>query len=596
MKGQVELEKRLAAIRKKNARRAAKEQQSELAAAAIAHEQRQDEARERRQAAKTSQPAPKPAAPKPAPAVQDVDVDALLKLKLLQDVIRTDECASDLRVFVRDAWKVLHPTEQLIEAPYIDAICEYLMSMRRGDFSRLIVNQPPRTLKSTIISVIFPAWVWATDPTIKFIFWSYSFEKLTVPLSVDRRTLIQSPWYQESWGSKFKLSADENQKWAFSNDKSGHMVCLSGATGIGGNFLIVDDPHSVEEAISDVDRERGVRMVRQGLMSRLDNPQKDSVILVMQRLHHKDVAGSFIEDGTWTHLKLPAEEQKGASIPLPISSKVWERPAGDLLDPVRLSKQVLQQKQLELGASGYAGQYLQEPSVDGGNIFKSDWFQFYDPEHVPQFEQVMLSVDATFGNTKNADDCAIHAWGIVGNRSYLIERDTRKMNFATTKAAVRAMYQKHNAHGVLIEKKANGQALIDELKQEFFCIPISPDWGDKQARAQACSPMVEAGTVYLPSNLDGTTLQSLAAKFPNADKDDIDAMTQFLNWRRAANGWGMFLETQARMANAKPRDSQISPTGVYQGKKPNVSASGVYQGDAQPLVKGLTWAKENLTN
>ena len=173
-----------------------------------------------------------------------------------------------------------------------------------------------------------------------------------------------------------------------------------------------------------------------------------------------------------------------------------------------------------------------------------------------------ITVDATFGSVKeSADDVAIQAWGMVGNKSYLVDRDTRKMNFSTTKAAIRSMMKKYDAHCCLIEKKANGAAIIEELRGEFTIIEISPDWGDKVARAQACSPMVEAGLCYLPSKeVWAVKIQNLAAKFPNADKDDIDAMSQYLNWRRKHGAMLGWLKREAERADkGRQPDPLVQP-------------------------------------
>jgi predicted phage terminase large subunit-like protein len=222
-----------------------------------------------------------------------------------------------------------------------------------------------------------------------------------------------------------------------------------------------------------------------------------------------------------------------------------------LLDPIRLSDAVLKAKMIELGSVGYAGQYMQEPAPAEGAIFNPSWWQWYD--ELPPCDEVTVTVDATFGSVKeSADDVAIQAWGMTGNKNYFIDRDTRKMNFSTTKAAIRSMMAKHKASFLLIEKKANGAAIIEELRSEFTIIEVNPDWGDKVARAQACSPMVEAGLAYLPSKqVWAVSIQNLAAKFPNSDKDDIDAMSQYLNWRRKHGQMLGWLKREAERAGEK---------------------------------------------
>jgi predicted phage terminase large subunit-like protein len=484
--------------------------------------------------------------------------------KILEEQYRR-KLQSNFGLFVRQAWPILHPHEPLSDGWYIEALTDWAQAAKEGLIRRLIVNQPPRTLKSTIFSIMFPVWCWTTEPSKKFIFYSWSFDKLSVPLSVDRRRLIESVWYQGYWGHKFNLSYDENMKWMFSNSETGRMTVLTGATGIGGNFLVIDDPHNTEQAESDAERTTCVRMVRQGLMTRLDNPQSDSVIVVMQRLHDQDVSGAFLKDGGWNHLCLPAkieQDDKPCDVISPRSGRlIHHRDVGDLLDPIRLPNEVLEEKKVELGSRGHAGQYQQQPAPPTGTIFRTTWWQWYDLDRPPEFEQVVISVDASFKGKETSDDVAVQAWGMLNVLSYLLDRDTRKMGFAATKSAIRAMVSRWGATIVLIEDKANGSAIIEELKTEFYVIPIDPGFGDKVARAEGCSPMVEAGTVYLPSGTHGTKIQTLAAKFPNADKDDIDALTQFLNWRRKRGAAMKWFEAMAKRAR-DGKEQTTEPQGI----------------------------------
>lgn len=479
--------------------------------------------------------------------------------KVLEEQYRR-KLQANFSLFVRQAWEVLNPGEPLVENFYIDAIAEHLQALRQGQFTRLIINQPPRTLKSTITSIMFPDWLWTSQPSTKLVFYTYSFDKLSVPQSVQRRRLLMSNWYQTYWGDRFHLSFDENMKWRFSCDAGGHMTVVTGATGTGGNYLIVDDPHSVEEALSDAERQAGVTKFREGLMSRLDNPQSDKVVLVMQRLHDSDVAGEMLKDGGWTHLCLPAEAEKRTKIFMPLSKTTWTRKKSNLLDATRLPQSILKSKKVELGSRAYAGQYQQEPAPPTGNIFNTTWWQWYDA--LPELEQVVVSVDAAFKDTKTSNDVSIQKWGMLGVRSFFISRDTAKMGFAATKAHIHAMMESDpKANVLLVEEKANGAAIIEALKMEFHVIAIDPGHSDKVARAEACSPMVEAGTVYLPrKNPDGVKIQTLAAKFPNADKDDIDALTQFLNWRRKRGAAMKWFEEQAKkmQQEAEPEPEKLT--------------------------------------
>lgn len=471
------------------------------------------------------------------------------------------KCEQDLRFFVREAWKVLNPGVELIDGWYIDAICENLMAVRNGTTARLIINQPPRSLKTTLVSEMFPCWWWATQPEMRFVFNSYSFT-LSVTMSLHRRRLIESEWYQSYWAGVFQMAPDENTQGRFVNDKTGHMTILTSATGMGGDVMIIDDPLAADEAYSDVEREKSITFFRESLTSRLDNPATSKIVIVQQRLHDRDLTGILLKDGGWTHLCLPVEVREEQTVTLPISGKVIYRTPKNklrLLDPVRFSDKVLAERKVSLGPFGYAGQYMQEPAPPGGVIFKAEWWQWYELDkngvaQIPQMEQIIGSVDATFGSKADtASECAIQAWGLTGINTYLLGRDTHKRGFNETLAAIDAMAQKYSINVWLVEKKAMGSAIIETISKKYYIQEISPDWGDKIQRAEACSPMVSAGTVYLPRNQDGITIQTYASKFPASNTDDIDAMTQVLNWRKNRGVFMEWFKAQALKAEAEEK-------------------------------------------
>lgn len=461
-------------------------------------------------------------------------LDAREKQELAGLLIEKDrrQLVRSLPDYTREAWKILEPASPLVDNWYVDAITEHLQAAFNGDIHRLVINQPPQTGKSNLVSRIFPTWGWANNPALKWMFYTYNFKGLTEPMNVQRRNILLSPWWQERWGHTMTLAADESMKWRFVNDKTGHMTAATGATGIGADFLIVDDLHSASEAWSEAERTAGVTFFRNTLMSRLTPGGKNVCIIVAQRLHEKDVCGEVLKDGGWEHLCLPATAEGQQTIFLPLSGRKWVRKKGELLDEQRLPKKELKAKETELGSRGFAGQYQQRPAPATGIIFRPDWWQYR--KNFPEFEMKVISVDAAF--KENRDDVAIQCWGTVGISSFLIEKDTTPKGYIRTKAAIREMF-KRNSTGcgvsiVLIEDKANGSAICEELKTEFPVKAVEPA-GGKVARAEACSPDVEAKNVFLPEGASWVTkFVHDCTLFPAGDDHDVDAMTQFLNWRR----------------------------------------------------------------
>lgn len=219
--------------------------------------------------------------------------------------------------------------------------------------------------------------------------------------------------------------------------------------------------------------------------------------------------------------------------------RVYRRKRGDVLQPARYPLPVV--LGLKMKPREWSGQYQQEPVPSAGEIFDSSWWKYYKPKAAPEFDLVVLSVDCSFRATATADYVSIQKWGQVGPRSYLLDCRTEHLGFAATKAAIRAMQQEGRpASTVLVEARANGDAIIEELKNDpdfgAAVIAIEPE-GGKESRAHAASTDIEAGNVYLPEDATwlSTYLKTFAAFPGGRHDDDVDATTQFLGWRRTRN-------------------------------------------------------------
>ncbi|HKT10213.1 MAG TPA: phage terminase large subunit [Terriglobia bacterium] len=436
--------------------------------------------------------------------------------------------------FAAAGWKILEPSREWRPTWYRKAIAEYLQAMWAGEYKRLLITVPPQSGKSTLVTKLFPTWIWTRAPGARCLFASYSFEGLAVPMSIERRRLIESRWYQENWGGKFQLSQDDNLKWRYSNSMGGHHIAVTGATGIGGDLLIVDDPHSADEARSDTERQATVDRFDNTLMTRLTPEGRGLCVVVCQRLHERDLAGTLIEKGGWEHLDLGAEAEKPQKLFMPVSKRWILRRRKALLDSVSMPKEFLEAKRIELGPAGYSAQYQQRPAPSEGIIFNPAWWKRHSDR--PEVEMIAISVDANF--KAGRDPVAVHAWGFKGPKSYLIDWQTIQVGFVGTKNLVREFVHAHRANVVLIEEAANGAAIIEELSQEFPVVPITAI-GSKEARAEAVAPQVAAGFVSIPEGARGDKFVLDAAKFPlGANDHDVDAMTQALNWRRQ-NAFGL---------------------------------------------------------
>ena len=287
-------------------------------------------------------------------------------------------------------------------------LCEYLALVKQRKVLRLIVNVPPRTAKSTIATICFPCWTWTSEPGHGFLCSSYSRE-LSTEHSVARRNLITSSWYQSLWGNRFKLAADQNLKTQFDNDRRGQMISTSvggTATGKGGDTLIVDDPLSADQALSDAERKTANEWFDGTLRTRLNDPGTGAIVVIMQRLHELDLTGFLLatEADQWTHIKIPLEAEGLERWTYPVSGTVHQRQLGDVLQSERFPPAVV--ARLRSRGLIYAGQYQQRPAPLEGNIIKRAQVRYYggvDPgtgestKSLPeQFDLEIISADCAF--------------------------------------------------------------------------------------------------------------------------------------------------------------------------------------------------------
>lgn len=440
----------------------------------------------------------------------------------------------NLAHFFKAAWPILEPDVPLLSNWHHDLLAEYLTATLTGDIKRLIINMPPRYGKSLFTTVQFPVWSWIKNPNLKYIFASYA-QNLSTKHSLDRRNIIQSFWFQSAWGKSFKLQDDENQKMEFANDKRGSMIATSmqgSVTGKGADFVIVDDPHNPMQAESDTQRESVIQAFDSMFTTRLNSQKTGRIIVIMQRLHDKDLSGHLLGQKKWTHVCLPAESPKYHRLVMPISKRQVVRGFGQLLHPEREGKDELAAQKKALGSYSYSGQYDQNPTPRVGGILKRTYWKYWQtlPE---RFDEMIQSWDLTFKDLETSDYVVGTVWGRVGANKYLLDMVREQMGLTASCKAILAQSQKWpKARKILIEDKANGPAVIEVLKSKISgIIPVNPV-GSKMERAAAIEPQCEAGNVFFPDPLKFPWVQDVieeCAKFPRGEHDDIvDSVTQAL--------------------------------------------------------------------
>lgn len=448
----------------------------------------------------------------------------------------TRRAEESLRVYIRRAWPVIEPATEYLHNWHIDAICDYLEAVTRGEITRLLINMPPRYMKSIAASVLWPTWEWIRHPHTRWLFASYS-SSLSTKHSVDRRTVIESRWYRDRWGDRYQLSTDQNVKTEFQNTARGVMVATSvggSATGKGGDRVVVDDPHNPEEAQSDLQREAGCRFFSQTLSSRLNDKRRGAIVVIMQRLHEADVSSLCIDQG-YVHLKLPAEAEERQVISAP-GGHEYVRELGDLLWPEREGPEELAAMRVSLGSYGYAGQYQQRPAPAEGGIFRRDWFRG-TYARLPEFREVYTVWDTALKDKEQNDETASLTLGAGEDGNVYLLRLTHGRwetpdvaRFLVEQAQwLRDLYGDRYT-GDFVEDTVSGTTLLQYVRRshpELVLIPVKAEL-DKVSRARGVTPLCESGRVLLPDlalypEARGWTedLLTQVTTFPNARHDDM---------------------------------------------------------------------------
>jgi hypothetical protein len=410
--------------------------------------------------------------------------------------------ANDLHEFTRQAWPIVNPGKEFVDNWHIGAIAEHLTAVTNGEITRLLINVPYRFSKSTLVSVMWPAWTWIKRPSHQWLCGSHSMT-LAIRDNLAMRRLVTSPWYRDQWGDSFELTGDQNQKTNFQNDHNGHRWAFgmtSGVMGADSDTVIVDDPHDREGADSEAERERTLLNFDQGVATRLNDPIRSSIAIIMQRLNKEDLSGHVLEsEAGYQHVLIPMHFDPARTKTTIIGWSDPRKKTGELAWPQRMSEEWCAQEAKRLGPYGAAGQLEQNPSPAAGGIFKREDWRFYDT--LPsKFDASAQSWDLAFKGTKTSNYVAGQAWGRIGANVYWKPGEVyEQLDFVETCTEFVKFSVLHPYETKLVEDKANGPALIATLKGRIPGItPVNPD-GGSEAVARSCAPYVAAGNVWLPN-------------------------------------------------------------------------------------------------
>jgi predicted phage terminase large subunit-like protein len=441
----------------------------------------------------------------------------------------------ELSLFVRYGFKEIGGETAYLHAPYIDAIIHVLERVRLGELRRLIITLPPRHLKSVIVSTCWPAWLLGLNPALRIIAASYG-QDLAEKLARDSLKIMDAPFYRRAFP---ELSLIRRSSADFETSAGGGRLSTSlngPLTGRGADLIIIDDPIKAADVMSEAVRKAAIEWLTNVLMSRLNDQNSGAIVLVMQRLHQNDLAGELLEKGGWHELRLPAIAAEAQSIPIG-DRQFYRRVEGDILHPVRQSRETLDAIRAEIGSTAFAAQYLEDPIPAEGNLVRAEWLQTYEPALLDQSDGIVVQSWDTATKTGERNDWCVCITALVRRREvYVLDVWRRRVEFPDLLKASQRLAREWQANTLLIEDSANGAALIQRLRNEQptgvpLPIPIRPKI-DKWSRVAAASSMVEAGKLRLPADAYWLTEFKLELLgFPLGHHDDqVDALSQLLTW------------------------------------------------------------------
>jgi predicted phage terminase large subunit-like protein len=534
--------------------------------------------------------------------------------------------------FFKAAWPQFDVAE-FADNWHLEDICNHMEAVARGYISRLLLNEPPRTGKTAIVSICFVAWVWAQrnkgplmGPQVSFFYASYA-EDLSLEHSDKCQRLIKSRWYQDRWGSRFKLIRERASH--VENSKGGYRMASSvdaKATGWGADILIADDPHLVKEAESERVREDTVKWWSETMPSRLNDRKTGAMIVVMQRVHEGDLSGNILDKDVlarkagrlpnYVHFCVPMSYVPCQHVNAWVGDKVYtfigeeiedidegdifwvdrRTEEDDLLWEDRYPETEIVKLQQELGPYAYAGQYQQVPNPRGGGIIKDEWWQTWDdeaakehgvkPGEYPGFEYIIAALDGAFTEKEENDPSALSIWGIFRDKAsnpkifliycwaerYRLHELVQRVG-SDCRGEFLGKDAKLKVDQLIIEDKASGHSVYQELTRLFgsfdFGIQlVNPATGfikspDKVARLTTVVHLFAEGLVYAPDKEWADEMIKQCSLVPRAVHDDLADTCSMALIYLRRAGWAQKKEEHAREMEDETRFRPRSRAALY---------------------------------
>jgi predicted phage terminase large subunit-like protein len=449
------------------------------------------------------------------------------------EILRTDFTA-----FVHRTFRELNAAEEFLFSWHIEVLAAKLEAVRHGDIKRLIINIPPRQGKSIIGSVAFPAFLLGHKPSAKIISISYN-QDLANDLASSCRSLMESPFYEAIFNTR--VSEERRAIEDFQTTEGGRRISTSmsgGITGRGAELIIIDDPIKADDAQSDARRAAVNAAFYNTIVSRLNSTRTGAIVIIMQRLHADDLVSYVTQRDPWEVVALPviAVRHEVYDITSPYGLRHIERREGEALHPVRQPLEKLLALRASMSEYVFSAQYQQDPQPPQGLIVKTDWLKFYGPAELPTGGTIVQSWDTASKDSTVNDFSVCTTWRYHERHFYLLDVYRERVDFPTLVSAVEMLADRHEADVVLIEDRASGTPLIQELRHKGVPVQEAPPSNDsKMTRLLNQTTKFASGFVHLPKSqdtppwLDAYILE--LTTFPNAPHDDqVDSTVHALAW------------------------------------------------------------------
>ena len=440
-----------------------------------------------------------------------------VKLALkLSEKKKKSKVHDDFLSFVKHVWP------EFIEGSHHKKIAEKFNQIAKGEIKRLIINMPPRHTKSEFASFLLPSWMVGRKPDLKIIQTTHTTE-LAIRFGRKAKTLMDSPEYNQVFDTRLREGSQAAGKWETEQGGEYYAAGVGSAiTGRGADLLIIDDPHSEQDALNMTAMERAYEWYTSGPRQRLQ--PGGAIVVVMTRWNMKDLTGALLrsqkelKSDQWHVIEFPAI--------MPSGNPVW---------PEYWKKEELEGVKASLSIGKWNAQWMQNPTAEEGSLIKREWWRKWDRDYIPALKHVIQSYDTAFLKKETADYSAITTWGVFHEAEdtapnlILLDALKERLEFPELRKKALEQYNYWKPESVIIESKASGLPLTYELrKMGIPVINYTPSKGnDKHARVNAVSPLFESGQIWAPDEKFAEEVIEECASFPYGDHDDlVDSMTQ----------------------------------------------------------------------